>query len=63
MFEVFIQPLTQPCLDGWGQAQNQVNKAERFKDLTIPPGIDNHMRALRTQLFKGNRLAGFVGKA
>ena len=26
VFEVFGHPLTQPCLNGWGQAQNQVNK-------------------------------------
>jgi hypothetical protein len=39
-----------------------VNKTERFKDFKIPPGIDNHMRSVCAQLFKGNRLARFVGK-
>jgi len=62
VFEMFIQPLAQPCLDGWGQAQNQANKAERFKYLKITLGIDNHMCSVCTQPFKGNRLGRFVGK-
>ena len=63
VLEVVIQPLTQPCWDRWGQSQNQVNKAERFKNLKITAGIDNHMRALGAQLFKSNRLTCLVGEA
>ena len=62
MFEMPIQPLTQPCLHRWWQAQNQADKGQHLEYLKVPTGIDNHMRALGTQLFKRNRLARFVGK-
>ena len=48
VFEMFIQPLTQPGLNWGWQAQNQADKGQRLKDLKVPTGIDNHMRALGT---------------
>ena len=53
----------QVLLHSWGQLQGHLDKAQGLKDFKVTPSVHDDMRALGTQLLKGDRLARLVGKS
>ena len=58
-----VKPMAQPILGRSRQLQDEMCKTERLKDFKEAPSVHDNMRALGTQLLKGDRLARLVGKS
>src|SRR5574341_2555248 len=61
--QMCVKPMAQLILGRSRQLQDELRKTERLKDFKEAPSIYNNMRALGTQLLKGERLARLVGKS
>ncbi|HSX80124.1 MAG TPA: hypothetical protein VLQ80_16325 [Candidatus Saccharimonadia bacterium] len=61
--QMCVKPMAQPILGRSRQLQDEMRKTERLKDCKEAPSVHDNMRALRTQLLKGERLARLVGKS
>lgn len=55
--------MAQPGLHRRGQGRHQMQEAERVKDFKVAARIDNHVRAARFHLLKGDGLPRLVGTA
>src|SRR5262249_13291101 len=60
--QMCVQPRAQPLLSRSRQLQDEMRKTERLKDFKEATSVHDNMRALGTQLLKGERLARLVGK-
>src|SRR5437763_7985547 len=61
--QMCVKPMAQPSLGRSRQLQDEMRKTERLKDFKEAPSVHDNMRALGTQLLKGERLARLVGKS
>src|SRR5262245_42481594 len=61
--QMCVKPMAQTILGRSRQLQDEMRKTERLKDFKETPSIHDNMRALGTQLLKGERLARLVGKS
>src|SRR5438093_1463739 len=59
--QMCVKPMAQPILGRSRQLQDEMRKTERLKDFKEAPSVHDNMRALGTQLLKGERLARLVG--
>src|SRR5262245_13440404 len=61
--QMCVQPMAQPLLGCSRQLQEERRKTQRRKNVKAAPSVHDNMRALGTQLLKGERLARLVGKS
>src|SRR5437879_11368405 len=61
--QMCVKPMAQLILGRSRQLQDEMRKTERLKDFKEAPSVHDNMRALGTQLLKGERLARLVGKS
>jgi hypothetical protein len=63
LVEMLCPPRSQSLLYGWRPLQNPLDNVQGFKDFKVTPSLQDNMRALGAQLFKGHGLARLVGKS
>src|SRR4030095_529978 len=61
--QMCVKPMAQPILGRSRKLQDEMRETERLKDFKEASSVHNNMRALGTQLLKGERLACLVGKS